>query len=413
MAANRRAARWLDEWGCEALRRGAYRRPPGATVGSRALERSRGPDVRARPGHDPSDWRRSPPCRERCRTALDGLRSASTLGFPRSAPTRSACLSSITSLRRGEVWVAPEALELLQEVREQHARAAGLVALSGATDVQFDVCGLGGALKPFQRAGVSYVLAQRRAFLADEQGLGKTIEALATLEADTAYPAVVVCPAASSSTGCASSSAGCRIAASGRSWAAVLLLDGGPSGLDAGAEIVVVNYDIVAARLEDCGALSPGRSCSTSRITARTLRRSEHRRFNGSQLSSRTMAWSCAHRDPGREPSGRAHLAAADSRAAGDFGSGAQFAKRFRGPDAHLRLHWHLRSRCFVRRVKADVLPQLPAKRRAIVPVELDNEPEYRLAERDLIAWLQSRAARPGRPPREGRGGAARRAART
>jgi hypothetical protein len=55
--------------------------------------------------------------------------------------------------------------------------------------------GLGGELKPFQRAGVSYLLAQRRAFLADEQGLGKTIEALATLEADGAYPAIVVCPA--------------------------------------------------------------------------------------------------------------------------------------------------------------------------------------------------------------------------
>ena len=43
------------------------------------------------------------------------------------------------------------------------------------------VDGLGGELKPFQRAGVAYLLAQRRAFLADEQGLGKTIEALATL----------------------------------------------------------------------------------------------------------------------------------------------------------------------------------------------------------------------------------------
>jgi SWI/SNF-related matrix-associated actin-dependent regulator of chromatin subfamily A-like protein 1 len=74
-----------------------------------------------------------------------------------------------------------------------------------------------------------------------------------------------------------------------------------------------------------------------------------------------------------------------------DFGSGAQFGRRFRGADAHMRLHWHLRSRCFVRRLKADVLPQLPAKTRTVVPVELDNEPEYRLAERDVIAWLRSR----------------------
>ena len=74
-----------------------------------------------------------------------------------------------------------------------------------------------------------------------------------------------------------------------------------------------------------------------------------------------------------------------------DFGSGAQFGRRFKGIDAHMRLHWHLRSRCFVRRLKADVLPQLPAKTRTVVPVELDNEAEYRLAETDVIAWLRSR----------------------
>ena len=54
---------------------------------------------------------------------------------------------------------------------------------------------LGGELAPFQWAGVRYVLDARRAFLADEQGLGKTVEALAALEADGAYPAIVVCPA--------------------------------------------------------------------------------------------------------------------------------------------------------------------------------------------------------------------------
>ena len=48
---------------------------------------------------------------------------------------------------------------------------------------------------PFQTAGVVYALRQRRTFIADEQGLGKTIEALAAVEAAEAYPAVVVCPA--------------------------------------------------------------------------------------------------------------------------------------------------------------------------------------------------------------------------
>ncbi len=42
-----------------------------------------------------------------------------------------------------------------------------------------------------------------------------------------------------------------------------------------------------------------------------------------------------------------------------------------------------------MRRLKADVLPQLPAKRQVVVPVALDNTREYRLAEKDVIAWLR------------------------
>ena len=43
-----------------------------------------------------------------------------------------------------------------------------------------------------------------------------------------------------------------------------------------------------------------------------------------------------------------------------------------------------------MRRTKEQVLPQLPAKRHDTVPVLLSNEQEYRLAERDVIAWLQT-----------------------
>ena len=42
-----------------------------------------------------------------------------------------------------------------------------------------------------------------------------------------------------------------------------------------------------------------------------------------------------------------------------------------------------------MRRLKKDVLPQLPEKRQVVVPVALENEKEYRLAERDVVAWLQ------------------------
>ena len=385
----------LDGWMTGAARRCVAALTDGRPAPPAVLELStvhEDPTFVLAPGHDPSlleafaALQGALPSRPRRAEQREHARLPAIRADPFCVPELDHLLAS------GEVWVAPEAMELLQEIREQHARAAGLVALSGASHAQLDVCGLGGELKPFQRAGVSYLLAQRRAFLADEQGLGKTIEALATLEADCAYPAIVVCPAslklnwlrelerwlpdrdvrALSGTGPACPAAG-------------------PSRLAAGAEITVVNYDIVAARLGELQSLEPRalvldeshycknaaakRTQAVQRLSAVMPHDGLFLALTGTPVVNRPAELISQLRILGR---------------LGDFGSGAQFGKRFRGSDAHLRLHWHLRSRCFVRRLKADVLPQLPAKRRAIVPVELDNEPEYRLAERDLIAWLQS-----------------------
>jgi SWI/SNF-related matrix-associated actin-dependent regulator of chromatin subfamily A-like protein 1 len=282
-------------------------------------------------------------------------------------------------------WVAPEALVLLQEVREQHARGAGLVELSAATDAPLRVPGLGGELKPFQRAGVSYLLAQRRAFLADEQGLGKTIEALAAIESDGAYPAVVVCPASLKLNWLRE----LEHWLPGRS---VRALSGTTAlGAARAADVTVVNYDILAARLQElrepapralvldeshyCKNAAAKRTQAVQRLAAAVPAEGLVLALTGTPVMNRPPELIAQLRILGR---------------LGDFGSGAQFGRRFRGPDAHLRLHWHLRARCFVRRLKADVLPQLPAKTRAVVPIELDNEAEYRLAERDVIAWLQS-----------------------
>jgi SWI/SNF-related matrix-associated actin-dependent regulator of chromatin subfamily A-like protein 1 len=316
-------------------------------------------------------------------------------------------------LADGAVWVEPEALVELQRIREQHARAAGLVALSCATDAHIHIPGLEGELKPFQRAGVSYLLAQRRAFLADEQGLGKTIEALATLEADNAYPAVVVCPAslklnwirelsrwlphrtclALSGLGATSTRQSSQEAPI-QSYPPPACAPGEDSSHATNqiSDITVLNYDILAARAPELAAMSPRalvldeshycknaaakRTQAVARLAATIPSDGLVLALTGTPVMNRPPELISQLRIIGR-------LA--------DFGSGAQFGRRFKGPDAHVRLHWHLRSRCFVRRLKADVLPQLPPKTRAVVPVELDNEAEYRLAEHDVVAWLRSR----------------------
>jgi SNF2 family DNA or RNA helicase len=276
-----------------------------------------------------------------------------------------------------------EALDRLQQIREEHAHAAGLVTLSGATDAALAVPGLGGELKPFQRAGVEYLLKQRRSFLADEQGLGKTVEALATIEADGAYPAIVVCPA----------SLKLNWMREIERWLparSAQMLDG-TRGAVPPADLTVVNYDIVAGRLEALSDLAPlavaldeshycknpgaKRTQAAQRLCAAVPREGLVLALTGTPLMNRPPELISQLRILGR---------------LGDFGSGAEFGQRFRGEDAHRRLHWHLRARCFARRLKADVLPQLPAKTRAVVPVALDNEAEYRLAERDVIAWLRS-----------------------
>ena len=228
-----------------------------------------------------------------------------------------------------------------------------------------------------------YLLERRRAFLADEQGLGKTIEAIAALEHDGAYPAIVVCPASLK-----------------RNWErelrrwvphrAVELLSG-RDGVTAGAEVTIVNYEIVEARLEALRALAPQALVIDESHYCKNTKAKRTKAV--ARLASSVPDGGLVLALTGTPVMNHASELIAQLRILGrlpEFGSGRAFDERFRGPDAHQRLHWHLRARCLARRVKADVLPQLPAKRRSVVPIELDNDREYRLAEEDVVAWLRS-----------------------
>jgi SWI/SNF-related matrix-associated actin-dependent regulator 1 of chromatin subfamily A len=289
-------------------------------------------------------------------------------------------------IARHGVQVGPLAATVLERLLAERREAGVAIRRSRAEHAEPipEVAAvLGGQLAPFQWAGVRYVLDARRAFLADEQGLGKTVEALAALEAADAFPAVVVCPA--------SMKLGWEREAEHwlphRSVAVVR----GRGGFSAAPDITIVNYEVVDAHrvaLARRGlrevVVDESHYCKNPRAkrTVAVRRLAESVGADGLRLAL-TGTPVLNHAEeliPQLRVIGRL----------GDFGSGAQFAREFRGIHSEERLHWHLRRYCFVRRLKSEVLPQLPAKRRVVIPMALTNESEYRLAERNVIEWLRS-----------------------
>jgi hypothetical protein len=283
------------------------------------------------------------------------------------------------------VAVAGSARTALRELREEHAAAAEAIRRSRETsaDPMPEVAErLGGTLQPFQWAGVRYALDARRVFIADEQGLGKTVEALAALEADDAFPAIVVCPA----------SLKLNWERETRKWLphrSVAVVEG-RTAVPATGDITILNYEIVAAHRDELARLRP---------RALVVDESHYCKNPKAKRTQAVRRLAGAVADEGLRLAltgtpvlNHAEELISQLRVIGrleDFGSGARFSRQFQGPLTEERLHWHLRRRCFVRRLKSEVLPQLPAKRRVVVPVALDNESEYRLAERDVVDWLR------------------------
>ena len=277
--------------------------------------------------------------------------------------------------------------DMLDELTAEHDRASETVALSYAENADLDGLVLGGELHPFQRAGVRYALDRRRTFIADEQGLGKTVQALAALEVDQAFPAVVICPA----------SVKLNWERETRKWLperSVAVLEGRDDRAWSEdvelAEIVVLNYDILEAHLDKLIGRQP---LAVVFDESHYVKNPQAQRTKAAlELAGALPPDALRLALTGTPILNRPEELVAQLRALGrlrEFGSGARLTRRFRSAGSDDRLHWNLRARCYVRRTKRQVLPQLPAKRHDTVPILLSNEHEYRLAEQDVIAWLQ------------------------
>ena len=105
-------------------------------------------------------------------------------------------------------------------------------------------------LLPYQKIGVTYLQRARRAILGDQPGLGKSLQALSTLVAENAFPAVVVSPNTLK-----------------LNWRneikkfyphlTVNVVSGKKNETLPKADITLINYDIVYERVPDLLALNP------------------------------------------------------------------------------------------------------------------------------------------------------------
>lgn len=269
------------------------------------------------------------------------------------------------------------------------------------------VPGLKGKLYPFQEKGVGFLEAKRgRALIADEMGLGKTIQTLAWLQLHPELrPVVIVVPA----------SLKLNWAREIDNWMSskynVQILNGTkPTQIDTNHDhnffynhIFIINYDILFAWTEEIKRIKPqvlvldevhytkNNQAKRTKAVKKLGKFIPHiiglsgtpivnrpiEIYNAVNIIDRTVfpsQWDYTEKYCARKYNG--------------------FGYDVSGASNTEELNYKLTNSIMLRRLKKDVLPDLPDKVRSYVPIELDNTEDYQFAEKNFVAFVrQSRGA--------------------
>lgn len=281
-------------------------------------------------------------------------------------------------------------------------------------DGELVVPGLKGTLHPFQLQGVAFIEARKgRALLADEMGLGKTVQALAWLQLHPeARPAVIVTPA----------SLKLNWERETNKWidgkVQVLEGKGGSTHLD--ADVFIVNYDVFANKYKTKKDKITGKK-TTVEVTksgwvdyllalkpqvaifdeSHYIKNSTAARTKSSKKLGKAVPYVIPISGTpiiNRPVELYNSINLVEPRMFPRF---FDYAKKycnathngwgwdFTGASNTDELHELLTTSIMIRRLKKDVLPELPDKIRSLVPMELSNKTEYRRAEQDFISWVK------------------------
>lgn len=331
-----------------------------------------------------------------------------------TAPLRTADAPKLLAFAEKHVFFMDDITR--NRLEFEAGKAAVNTVNSRAQNGTLKIEGLRGEASPYQLTAVEYALPNKRLFIADEQGLGKSLESLATVFSADAFPCLIVCEA--------NMKLGWKREI--EQWLPagkfVYIVKGKtPERIKLDSfDFVIINYDIFSDWLDtllsvkwrsvicdESTALKNGKAKRT--IAAITLctglkevKNSEGKRVQikvGEPVEYRLfLTGTPALNRPFELVSQLQALSRLD-----EFGGWFRFCVRYTNA-TRTRFGWDFSGAAnlnelnekmraggmYIRRLKADVLQELPDKRRVILPQELDNRVEYDRAQSDVIAYLNA-----------------------
>jgi SWI/SNF-related matrix-associated actin-dependent regulator 1 of chromatin subfamily A len=269
---------------------------------------------------------------------------------------------------------------------------------SGAYAADLEVVGLGPGItvRPFQKAGIAYILRNSKVLLGDDMGLGKTGQSICAVQQKSAFPCLVLCPAAVKYNW-------------EREWGKwvpsrpVTVLDTKENkNPDFTRPVIVVNYDqldkflpqLLALDLQAviCDESHMLKSKKTKRygLVSQVVKKADVRLLlTGTPVVNMPYDLIAQLNLLGVLP---------------QFGGEWKFVNRYcgatrtafgmntKGASNLNELHEKLREICYIRRLKTEVVKELPPKTRNVIPVQLSNAKEYARAEENVLKYLGDKA---------------------
>ncbi len=258
---------------------------------------------------------------------------------------------------------------------------------------------------PYQLQGIAYTLQHKRTFLADQPGLGKTLQAIGSIFIAQSYPCLVICPAS------------LKINWQ-REWKkftgkqAIILNDDNKhnwhrfheTGM---CDVFITNYESLKkffvddVRQEGKFTMRSIRFSERVKLLKSVIIDESHRCKTGKTQQSKYCEGIAKGKEfvlmlTGTPVVNNNTDLIAQLRIMGrleDFGGYNVFTNTFcqgaKKSSNMKRLNWMLWNTCFFRREKQKVLQDLPDKMRQVITCEISNRNEYIKAEKDFITYLR------------------------